>query len=143
MMTPATENKKTKPTTDPALKRLRWVMVGALIGDITITLVGQPAIYWLQPAAVRESNHLVAPVLSRGILTTVLMMLVGVAGLLYTVSCLPRKFALMLILAVTFSCYFGISSWLVYDFHLGSIAEMLGAAFFAIILVLCGLDAVQ
>jgi hypothetical protein len=131
------------PTTDPALKRLRWVMVAAVVGDLTITLVGQPAIYWLQPAAVRESNHLVAPVLSHGLLTTALMMLVGVAGLLYTVSCLPRKYALMLILAVTFTSYFGISSWLVYDFRLGSIAEMIGAAFFAIVLVLCGLDAVQ
>ena len=131
------------PTTDPALKRLRWVMIAALVGDLAITLLGQPAIYWLQPAAVRESNHLVAPVLSRGILTTALLMLVGVVGLLYTVSCLPRKFALMLILAVTFTGYFGISSWLVYDFRLGSIAEMIGAAFFAIILVVCGLDAVQ
>ena len=131
------------PITDHAIKRLRWVMIGALIGDLTITLVGQPAIYWLQPASVRESNHLVAPVLSRGILTTVLLMLVGIAGLLYTVSCLPRKFALMLILAITFTSYFGISSWLVYDFRLGSIAEMIGAAFFAIILVVCGLDVVQ
>jgi len=118
-------------------------MIAALVGDLAITLLGQPAIYWLQPAAVRESNHLVAPVLSRGILTTALLMLVGVVGLLYTVSCLPRKFALMLILAVTFTGYFGISSWLVYDFRLGSIAEMIGAAFFAIILVVCGLDAVQ
>jgi hypothetical protein len=104
--------------------------------------VGQPAIYWLQPAAVRESNHLVAPVLSHGILTTALMMLIGVAGLLYTVSVLPKKSALVLILAVTFTSYFGISSWLVYDFHLGSIAEMIGAVFFAIVLVLCGLDAI-
>jgi len=70
-------------------------------------------------------------------------MLVGVVGLWYTASVLPRNWSLILILAVTMSGYFGISSWLVYDFHLGSAAEMIGAVVVAGLLVVAGADSRQ
>lgn len=58
-----------------------------------------------------------------------------------TASVLPKKWALLLILAVTMSGYFGMSRWLVYDFHLGSAAEMIGAIVVAALLVVAGVDA--
>lgn len=82
-----------------------------------VTLVGQRA------STVHEGNRFVKPLLASGAAPTLLAMLVGVIGLWYTASVLPKKWALMLILAVTMSGYLGISSWLVYDFHLGSTAR--------------------
>lgn len=125
---------------DKGIRRLRWVMVGALLGDLGITLVGQPASYWRNPATVHESNSLIKPFLTSGAAPTLLGMAVGVVGLLYTVSVLPKKWALKLILAVTLSGYYGISSWLMYDYRLGSAAEMIGAVVFAVILTWVGLD---
>lgn len=127
-------------TAENGIKRLRWVMLGALLGDLGITLLGQPRSYWGHPSTVHESNSLVRPILASGAVSLLLCMAVGVVGLWYTVSVLPKKWALILILAVTMSAYFGISSWLVYDYHLGSAAEMIGAAALAVILVFAGID---
>lgn len=121
-------------------KRLRWVMIAALLGDLGITLVGQTNRYWHHPSSVLESNSLVRPVLASGVLPLLIAMVVGVVGLWYTAYVLPKRFALMLILAVTMSGYFGMSSWLVYNYHLGSAAEMIGAAIIAVILVVAGID---
>lgn len=126
---------------DSGIRRLRWVMIGTLLGDLAVTFAGQRASYWLNPSTVVESNRLVAPILSWGMVPTLLLTLFGVMGLLFTVSVLPKKWALMLMLTVTLSCYFGISSWLVFNFHLGSAAEMIGAVVLAVTLVTAGLDA--
>jgi hypothetical protein len=115
-------------------------MLGALLGDLTVTFAGQKASYWRDSSTVHETNRLVAPVLSRGMMPTLLLAAFGAVGLLFTASVLPKRWALILILAVTLSCYYGISSWLVSDFHLGSAAEMVGAAVFAVLLVGLGLD---
>jgi hypothetical protein len=117
------------------------VMIGALVGDLGVTLAGQPASYWHRASTVHESNRFVKPLLASGAAPTLLAMLVGVVGLWYTASVLPKKWALILILAVTMSGYFGISSWLVYDYHLGSTAEMIGAVVVAAALVVAGVDA--
>ena len=127
-------------TTDNAIKRLRWVMIATLLGDLLVTLAGQPASYWSHPSTVVEGNKFVAPILSRGFLHVLLFAVIGVAGLLFTVSVLPKRGALILVLTVTLSGYFGISSWLVYDFHFGSAAEMIGAVVLAIVLVSAGID---
>ena len=128
---------------DPGIKRLRWVMIATLLGDLTVTFAGQPASYWRNPSTVTESNRYMKPFLSSGAAPMLLATLFGVAGLLYTVTGLPKKWSLMLVLAVTFTGYFGISSWLVYDFHLGSAAEMIGAIVLAVVLVAAGLDTRQ
>lgn len=126
--------------TDNGTKRLRWVMIGTLLGDLLITFAGQRASYWLNPSTVNETNRLVAPILSRGMVPTLLLTLFGIVGLWFTASVLPKRWALLLILAVTLSCYFGISSWLVFNFHLGSAAEMIGAIVLAAVLVAAGLE---
>ena len=126
---------------DNGTRYLRWVMIGALIGDLGITLAGQPASYWHRPSEVHESNRFVRPLLASGLAPILLAMLVGVVGLWYTATVLPKRWALVLILAVTMSGYFGMSSWLVYDYHFGSAAEMIGAVVMAGLLVVAGVDA--
>jgi hypothetical protein len=39
-----------------AVKRLRWVMMGATLLDFINTLIGQPGSYWLHPETVHEAN---------------------------------------------------------------------------------------
>src|SRR5450755_167441 len=39
-----------KLSDDPTVKRLRWVMVGAILFSLINTLAGQPASFWHQPA---------------------------------------------------------------------------------------------
>ena len=41
-----------------ALKRFRWVAVGALLMDFACTFIGQPHSYWHHPEAVHEANAL-------------------------------------------------------------------------------------
>jgi len=116
-------------------------MIATLLGDLLVTLAGQPASYWSHPSTVVEGNKFVAPILSRGFLHVLLFAVIGVAGLLFTVSVLPKRGALILVLTVTLSGYFGISSWLVYEpFHFGSAAEMIGAVVLAVVLVSAGID---
>ena len=116
-------------------------MIATLLGDLLVTLAGQPASYWSDPSTVVEANRLVAPILSRGLLPLLLVTVIGVPGLLFTVSVLPKRGALILVLSMTLSGYFGISSWLVYPpFHLGSAAEMIGAVVLAVVLVSAGID---
>ena len=42
---------------DPGIKRLRWVMIATLLGDLTVTFAGQPASYWRNLSTVTESNR--------------------------------------------------------------------------------------
>jgi hypothetical protein len=41
---------------DPAIRRLRWVMVAMIFSDLTVTLVGQPGSYWHHPETMHEGN---------------------------------------------------------------------------------------
>jgi len=45
-----------KFTTDQTVRRLRWVMGGALLFDTLNTLLGQPSTYWQHPAAANEGT---------------------------------------------------------------------------------------
>ena len=126
--------------TEEGIKRIRWVMVFTLLSDTAITLLGQPASYWRDPATVVEGNHLMRSVFSQGIIPTLFFLVLSLYGLSYLVSILPKKLALTIILFFTLSGYFGISSWLYTRFHMGSSGEIICAFVIAVILVLAGLD---
>ena len=46
-------------STDLSIKRLRWIMLGAMLFDLLITLAGQPVTYWVDPTAAVEGNPVV------------------------------------------------------------------------------------
>ena len=94
---------------DPGIKRLRWVMIATLLGDLTVTFAGQPASYW-RTFQLSLSQIDMKPFLSSGAAPMLLATLFGVAGLLYTVTVLPKKWSLMLVLAVTLTGWVRVKS---------------------------------
>ena len=117
-----------KFTGDPIVKRLRWVMTGAILFSMILTLAGQPESFWLHPAtAIRgdglsiynPTNPCFEFFLGRGWQLFLLASLVycGLAFLL--VSLLPRRASLIVIFSVILGHYFGGSNWLAIHWHLG------------------------
>jgi hypothetical protein len=117
-----------KFTDDPVVKKLRWVMVAAILFSMVNTLAGQPARFWLNPEkAIRGDglrlhnplNHTFEFCLGLGWQTYLLSCLIYVALALLTVSILPRMAALIACLSAIFGHYFGACNWLAVRWHLG------------------------
>jgi hypothetical protein len=117
-----------KFTDDPVVKKLRWVMVAAILFSMVNTLAGQPARFWLNPEkAIRGDglrlhnplNHTFEFCLGLGWQTYLLSCLIYVALALLTVSVLPRMAALIACLSAIFGHYFGACNWLAVRWHLG------------------------
>lgn len=106
-------------TTDKTVKRLRWVMVGAMLFDKANTLLGQPDSYWQNPATANEGNAFFHYFLSCGLPVYLLFSLVYLAGIFLLVSVLPRKCSLIAIFAFILGHYLGASTWLDFHWHLG------------------------
>jgi hypothetical protein len=126
-----------KPTPDKAVRRLRWVMVGAMLFDKANTILGQPAAYRQHPAAAaEEGNPFFHFFLSRGLPVFLLFSLVYIVGIFSLVSFLPRKCSLI----VTFSfilCHFlGASTWLAYRWHLGIAGPIIYGIILSVFIVL-------
>jgi len=125
-----------KFTTDIVVKRLRWVMLGAILFDNINTLVGQPSSYWQHPETVQEGNHLTHWFISRGCMSFCLYELAYMAGTFLLVSIIPRRLALVVILAFIFGHYYGASTWLAHRWHLGTQGTVIYAIILAAIVVL-------
>jgi hypothetical protein len=105
--------------TGPIVRRLRWAMVGAIVLDFALTLLGQPASYWIRPETVNESNQLFRIFMAQGWTGTVLFNLIYISGAFLLVSILPRMTALICIFAFLFGHFNGASTWLFYRWRLG------------------------
>jgi hypothetical protein len=108
-----------KLTTDQAVMRLRWVMVGAMLFDKINTILGQPASYWQHPASAEEEIGFFHFFLSQGLSVYLLFSLVYIVVLFALVSFLPRKCSLIVIFAFILCHFLGASTWLAYRWHLG------------------------
>jgi hypothetical protein len=126
-------------TADSVFKRLRWVMVGAMLFSMFNTLAGQPARFWINPEqAIRGDglglhnsvNHTFEFFLSRGWQPYALSCLIYLALAFVAVSILPRKAALIAGLSIIFGHYYGGSNWLAVRWHLG----FTGAGLYALLL---------
>ena len=101
---------------DIIIKRLRWVMLAVMIFDLVITLLGQPATFWKNPATANEGDPIVYAVMQRGLPMLYLISIVYGLGCVALVSVLPRRFGGVLLLVLTLWHYFGASTWLDYTF---------------------------
>ena len=110
---PATE------ASDRIIKRLRWVMLGAMLLDFAVTLAGQPGSFWSHPETMRESNHLVRLFLGRGWQGYFLFDLVVISGTFLLASILPRTIALIWVFSATLGGFIGSSNWSFYDWRMG------------------------
>lgn len=113
---------------DEIVKRLRWVMAGLIIFSMVITLVGQPAAYWQNPAMAMRgdglsindpTNHTFEFCLGSGWAPFFVAALVYLTAMFLLASVLPRKPALVLIFSVIFSHYYDASNWLAVRWHMG------------------------
>lgn len=110
------------PTADNprGLVRLwRWVMVATLFVDFTCTLLGQPASYWHDPAAMHEGNVLTRVFLGRSWLHFLGLDLALAAGEFALVTFLPLPVAFVCAFAFTFASFVGGSNWFFYVWRLG------------------------
>ena len=113
---------------DRVVKRLRWVMVGAMLFSAINTLLGQPQSFWSSPQTAMRgdglsihnpTNHTFEFFLGHGWMAYVAACLVYVAGTFLLVSILPRKAALVADLSFIFGHYYGSCNWLAVRWHLG------------------------
>ena len=129
-------------TTDPGIKRLRWVMLLVMIFDLAMTLAGQPASYWHKPATAQEGNPVVRLIMHQGIVPLLLVSIVYATAIVAFVSLLPRRAALVVLLAFTLlHCYCG-SHWLRFHFDY-TYSSFLPTIVLAVLLVVAGLDTKQ
>jgi hypothetical protein len=106
-------------TANQIIRRLRWVMIGVMLIDPIVTLIGEPNSYWLHPQTAHEGNQLWRWFMMRGWSAYVLSDLVYCLGAFWLVSKLPRLLATLTIFAFTLGHFLGASNWFFYDWRLG------------------------
>jgi hypothetical protein len=125
-----------KPTADKAVRRLRWVMIGAMLFDKANTVLGQPASYWQNPATVEEGNPFFHFFLSRGLPVFLLFSLVYIVGLFLMVSFVPRKCSLIIMFAFILCHFLGASTWLAFRWHFGIAGPIIYGIVLSVFIVL-------
>ena len=124
-----------KFTTDSAVKRLRWLMVGSILFDKLCTLLGQPSTYWQDPNTADEINKGWHYSLSQGWQFYLLISIITVVVLFLIVSLIPKRIALVVIFTVILNRYFGASFWLCYHWHFGVGGPLIYGIILSMILV--------
>lgn len=107
------------PAADNIIRRLRWVMLGVMLLDPTLTLIGQPGSYWAHPETVLEGNPFWRSFMVQGWWAYIAMDLLYCLGAFWLASSLPRFYAALTIFAFTLSHFIGGSSWFFYVWRLG------------------------
>jgi len=139
-------------TDDPIVKRLRWIMAGAMLFSIVNTLAGQPGTFWSDPgSAIRgdglsihnPTNHSFEFFLGYGWQAYLAATLAYLAAAFLLVSLLPRKAALVSAFSFVFGHYFGASNWLAVRWHLGAQGFIVYGIVLSTILVLAAFPAVE
>ena len=110
--------------TGQTVKRLRWVMIGAMLFDMIDTILGQPGSYWHQPGNANESFALSRFFLMRGLPILILYDLISFSALFFVVSILPKKAGLITVWSLILAYYFGASTWLFSSWHCGPIGPL-------------------
>jgi hypothetical protein len=101
------------------IRRLRWVMLAVMLMDPIVTLIGEPASYWLHPETVHEGNLLWRWFMMRGWPDYVLADLVYCLIAFWLASNLAGFSAVLSTFAFTFAHFIGASNWFFYDWRLG------------------------
>ena len=121
-----------KFTDDQIIKRLRWVMVGAIIFSVINTLLGQPGSFWHHPeSAIRgdglsiynTTNYTFDFFIGSGWFAYLITCFVYISLAFSIVSVLPKKAALITIFSFIFGHFFGATNWLAVRWHLGTNSE--------------------
>jgi hypothetical protein len=123
-----------KFTDDQFVKRLRWVMVGAILFSVVLTLAGQPDSFWQHPETAMRgdglsiynaTNHTFEFFLGQGWQAFILASMVYISAAFVLVSILPRTTALIVIFSFILGHSFGATNWLSVRWHLGTNSGLL------------------
>ena len=123
---------------DKIIKRLFWVMIGAMVCDTINTLLGQPASYWLHPETVHEANQVSRYFLAQGWYAFVFRDLFYFFGIFWLVLILPRRWALMCIFYFMLTGFVGASNWLFYEWRMGMETPVIFGFILSVMIVLLG-----
>lgn len=108
--------------------------------DTVCTLVGQPPEFWGDPQRAVEGNDFFALFLEQGAVFFLWTSALYILGAVLAASVLPRRFALIALLAYVLGHYFGASTWLSYAFGFGMWVIVTYGLVIATSLVLLGVD---
>ena len=132
-----------KPNPDPIVKRLRWVMLAAMLFSGLSTLLGQPNSFWLHPQTALRGDGLsiYSPTnrtfdffLGHGWDAYIATILIYVVAAFLALSLLPKACATITALAAIFGHYFGATLWLGSVWHLGGLGFVLYAVVLGVVL---------
>ena len=124
------------PASDQIIKRLRWLMIAAMVLDGTNTLIGQPGSYLHHPETVHEGNQFFRWFLMQGWWGYVLVEAVYCSGMFLLVSILPKTGALTCIFAVILAHYAGASNWFFYEWRMGMQSPVIYGVVLSVAIVL-------
>lgn len=121
-----------RPCKDPAVDRLRWVMLCVMLAGIALTLAGQHPEFWGHPdSAMRgdglgihdPTNRSFEFLLGYGWAAYLACSAAYVAATFLLVSVLPRRIALVLLFTVMLGHVYGGTNWLAVRWHGGMLAS--------------------
>ena len=117
---------------DPAVDRLRWIMIAVMVAGVVLTLASQPPSYWGHPdSAIRgdglgvhnPTNHSFEFFLGYGWPAYLACSAAYLAAALLLVSVLSRRIALVLLFTVTLGHIYAGTNWLAIRWHGGMLAS--------------------
>ena len=118
-----------------ALKKLRWIMLFAMLADACVTLWGQPTAYWHNTAMVDEGNTLSRFLLMKGWYTYLLGQAVICFAFYRLVSVLPNLWGIIIALCFTLAGFTGTSNWFFYRWIMGMEAPVIFGSVLSVAIV--------
>jgi hypothetical protein len=113
--------------TDPIARRLRLILVAAMLLDLVVTLFSQPLTWRLHPETAFESNRLFHYFLTLGLAAYVFLFLLYILATFLLLSGLPPYLAIATLFSFLFCHYFRAACWLDYHWGFGMNAVILYA----------------
>lgn len=120
---------------DQIIQRLRWVMIGVMLFDPLVTLIGQPGSYWAHPETVYEGNPFWRSVMVHGWWAYLSMDLLYCLGAFWLSTIVPRFYAVVVLFTFIFGHFSGGSNWFFYVWRLGMQAPVIYGTALSLIIV--------
>jgi hypothetical protein len=115
--------------------RLIWLLLGVIVFDFGITLLGQPSSYWVDPRTANEGNPVFRWFMVQGIGPYTLFVLGYVLTVGVLIRIMPLQVAIITGLVFLLSHFFAGSTWLSFHFNFGMLGPIAYAVVLSILLI--------
>jgi hypothetical protein len=126
---------KLNPGTDKIIKMFRWAAPGTVLIDFINTLLGQPAGYFIHPELVHEGNQVSRFFLMQGWYAFIFYILIYLSGILWLISILPLRIALICIFFFIIVGFAGASNWYYFVWRMGMESPVIFGMILSILIV--------